>query len=286
MAIDAMVLGRDMDGEGVASLLNMVKVTLSQGASAPNEAVRFQEFSAGMVNLQGQVDALVGAQHDINTVHVDTSSTTLAAALALGTYSAVTHSWTFGSKVINEGDVIILQSPTDLNDRAWIHTGGTAGTAADFVHLNSDVTALINAGTDAIMAAIRGGVPVAGDTLMKVYTLALGIQTALGAVETRLTTVEGDIVMLNTAVSGKADIAVTSITFTDANDDGIIEANVANPLGTHEVIPFVMKAGVGGVYAAVDGDAYDLKISDATLAFRTLSPSMLGQTYKVIVIGM
>ena len=79
---------------------------------------------------------------------------------------------------------------------------------------------------------------------------------------------------------------MTSITFTDANDDGIIEANVANPLGTHEVIPFVMKAGVGGVYAAVDGDAYDLKISDATLAFRTLSPSMLGQTYKVIVIGM
>ena len=57
------------------------------------------------------------------------------------------------------------------------------------------------------MAAIRGGVPVAGDTLMKVYTLALSIQTALGAVETRLTTVEGDIVMLNTAVSGKADIA-------------------------------------------------------------------------------
>lgn len=279
-------LGHDLKAEGVASILDLKQLTLSNAASDVNDAVRLQEFTSEIDNIQSQVDAISGDQTRISHVHVDETSADLATALAAGSYDGVNHQWTFGSTVIGVGDVIILQAAADPKDRTWIHNGGEAGSVADFSHLNSDVEALVNAGVQSVLDALRAGVPEAGDTLDKLYTLILSVQTAVDGHTVRLDAIDVAIDNLEAEVATKADAFHAAVTFAPhASLVGVYECVVANPVGSHRVTVTLDQEVGGGVYAELDKTAYELLKSDAELTFRTMIPAMNGQAYEAIIEG-
>lgn len=280
------VLGFNLNGESVASLLNIKSLTLSEAATAAEQAVRLQEFNAGVDALQAQLDAIDASHHSISEVHVDSASTTLQAALDLGTYSSSTHSWTFSDgTVIGGGDAIILQAAADPMDRSWIHTGAQAGNASDFERLSSDVQAIVDAGVAAVTNALRDGVVEAGDTLAKLYTLIQSVDSLASSTAADLATLETTVDTLAADVAGKADVFQTTITFAPSGTSGIYEATVANSSGNADAIVALKQEVSTGVYTTVSNTAYTDLVSASNVTLRTMSPSMNGQTYDLVIEG-
>lgn len=281
------ILGYNLNAEGVASLLNVKSVTLTEAATQAEQAVRFQEFNTEVDALQAQLDAIDTSHHSISEVHVDSDSATLAAALALATsYDSGTHAWTFpDGTVIGGGDAIILQSATDPLDRSWIHTGGTVGDASDFERLNSDIQAGIDGSVNAAVDALKCGVVEAGDTLAKLYTLILSVEALANATASDLADLEVTVDALATDVAGKADVFQSTITIAPSGTAGIYEATVANPSGNADAIVVLKQEVSTGVYTTVASSAFTDLVSAANVTIRTMSPSMNGQTYDLVVEG-
>lgn len=280
------ILGFNLNGESVASLLNIKSLTLSEAATSAEQAIRLQEFNAGVDGLQAQLDAIDASHHSISEVHVDSASTTLQAALDLGTYDGGTKAWTFGDgTVIGSGDAIILQAATDPADRSWIHVGTALGNASDFERLSSDIQALINAGIASVTDALRDGVVEAGDTLAKLYALALSIQTLANANEVRLDDVDSALTTLGAEVDGKADVFQDTATFSVSGTAGIYEAVISNPTSNANAIVSLKSDVGGGVMTTVSPTAYADLVSEATITLRTMSTSMNGQSYTVVIEG-
>ncbi|AHK11863.1 hypothetical protein CHOED_03 [Vibrio phage CHOED] len=281
------VLGFNLNGENVASLLNIKSLTLSEAATQAEQAVRFQEFNAEVDALQAQLDAIDASHHSISEVHVDSVSGTLTEALALATsYDTGTHAWTFpDGTVIGGGDAIILQAATDPMDRSWIHTGGTAQSAADFERLSSDIQAIVNVGVTAVAAALRDGVVEAGDTLAKLYTLILSVEGVADQAAADIAALETTVNALALDVAGKADVFHSTITFAPSGTSGIYEASVANPSGNADAIVVLKQEVSTGVYTTVASSAYTDLVSTGNITVRTMSPSMNGQTFDLVVEG-
>lgn len=280
------VLGFNLNGEGVASLLNIKSLTLSEAATAAEQAVRFQEFNAEVDALQTQLDAIDASHHSISEVHVDSASATLDAALALGTYDSGTHAWTFpDGTVIGGGDVIILQAATAAEDRTWIHTGAQVGDATDFERLNSDIQALIDGTVNAAVSALKGGVAEAGDTLAKLFTMITNLDNTVQNEIDDLDALETTVDALAADVAGKADMFQTTITFAPSGTAGIYEATVANSSGNADAIIALKQEVSTGVYTTVPQTAYTDLVSAANITVRTMSPSMNGQTYDLVIEG-
>lgn len=280
------VLGFNLNGEGVASLLNIKALSLSQAATEAEQAVRLGELNTAIAAVQTQIDNINSNHTRISEVHVDSSSADLATALALGTYDSGAHTWTFpDATVIGEGDVIILQAAADPKDRTWIHAGGTAGSAADFEHLNSDVEALVDAGVVAVTDALRGGVVEAGDTLAKLYTLIQSLDTTVAGVASDLADLDTTVDALASDVAGKADVFQEQITFAPSGTSGIYEATIANPSGNAGALLALKQEVSTGVMTTVPSTAYTDVVSAANITLRTMSPSMNGETYAVVIEG-
>lgn len=280
------VLGFNLNGEGVASLLNIKALSLANAATEAEQAVRLGEMNSAIATVQAQIDTLSTNHTRISEVHVDSSSATLAAALALGTYDSDAHTWTFpDATVVGEGDVIILQAATDPKDRTWIHAGGVTGTIADFEHLNSDVEALVDAGVIAVTAALRDGVPNAGDTLNKLYTLITSLDARVGNLEAELGVLGTTVDALAADVAGKADVFQTPITFLPSGTAGIYEATVANPSGNATAVVALKQVVAQGVVTTIPQTAYTDLVSAANITVRTMSPSMNEETYTLVIEG-
>lgn len=281
------VLGFNLNGEGVASLLNIKALELSQAASTDEQAIRLKEFNAGVAALQTQLDAIDASHHSISEVHVDSASATLAEALSLATsYDSGTHSWTFADgTVIGSGDAIILQAAADPMDRSWIHTGGVAGNASDFERLSSDVQAIVDAGVVAVTGALRDGVSEAGDTLAKLYTLIQTLDSLANATANDLVVLENTVDTLASDVQGKADVFQQTITFAPSGTSGIYEATASNPSGNADALIALKQEVSTGVFTTVASSAYTDLVSAANVTLRTMSPSMNGQTFDLVIEG-
>lgn len=280
------VLGFNLNGEGVASLLNIKALSLAEAATTDEQAVRLGEMNTAIGTVQTQLDNLSTNHTRISEVHVDSASETLAEALALGTYSSENHTWTFpDATVIGEGDVIILQAAADAKDRTWIHAGGTAGSIADFEHLNSDVEALVNAGVDSVLTALRDGVPTAGDTLNKLYTLIQALDSTVAGIASDLAALDSTVDALATDVAGKADVFQETVTFAPSGTTGIYEATIANPSANPGALIALKQEVSTGVMNTVSPTAYTDLVSAANITIRTMSPSMNGQTYTLVIEG-
>lgn len=280
------VLGFNLNGEGVASLLNIKALSLSQAATADEQAVRLGEMNTAISAVQTQIDNMNSNHTRISEVHVDSASADLATALSLGTYDSSAHTWTFpDATVIGEGDVIILQAAADAKDRTWLHAGGTAGSTADFEHLNSDVEALVNAGVDTVMNALRAGVPTAGDTLNKLYTLITSLDSTVSGLASDLADLDSTVNTLAADVAGKADVFQQTVTFAPSGTSGIYEATVANPSGNPDAIVALKQEVSEGVMTTVASTAYTDLVSASNVTIRTMSPSMNGQSFDVVIEG-
>lgn len=281
------LLGFDLNGEGVASLLNIKSLTLSEAATTNEQAIRFQEFNVEVDALQAQLDSIDASHHSISEVHVDSVSTDLAAALVLATsYDSGTHAWTFADgTVIGGGDAIILQAATDPADRSWIHTGGIAGDVNDFERLNSDVQALITAAVDASVAALKGGVDVAGDTLSKLYTLITSMDSVVSQNTDDIAALGVTVDALAADVAGKADMFQQTITFAPSGTAGIYEATATNTSANADAIISLKQEVSTGVNTTVSTTAYVDLITTANVTIRTMIPSMNGQTFDLVIEG-
>ena len=278
------VLGKHLDGEGVAQLLNIASVSLSVAAANDVDAVQFGQVKAIRDALQAQLDSLAADHTRISSVHVDTVSTTLADALALAdSYDAGTNTWTFGTTVIGEGDSIILQAATIPEDRSWIHVGLGNGDATDFERLNSDIQALIDVGVVAVTNSLRDGVPEAGDTLNKLFVLIQANASDLGALQVDVTANTDAIATLTTEVAGKVRAFYLTGTFALNAQNNIYELTAGNPANFENARITVKESLGGGGTRKIPDTSFVETTSDSQILLQTLASSFDGKEVIVIV---
>lgn len=276
------ILGKNLDGEGAVSLLNIAAVSLSAAAANDSDAAQLGQVKAYRDALQAQIDSLSADHSRISSVHVDTTSTNLTDALALAdSYNAGTNEWTFGATVIGEGDSIILQAASDPAERSWIHVGGGNGDATDFEQLSSDIQALIDAGVVAVTDALRDSVPEAGDTLNKLFTTIVQTQQTMAGVSDKANANEAAIATLTTEVSGKVRAFYMDGTF--ALNAGLYECSLPNPANFENARITLKEALGGGGTRKVADSSYVETTSDSQILLQTLAPSFDGKEVIVII---
>lgn len=278
------ILGTHLNGEGVAKLLNIAQISLSAAAANAEDAVQLGQVHSIRDAIQAQIDAIDADHKRISSVHVDTVSGTLAEALALAdSHDSATGVYTFGVKHIGEGDSIILQAATDPAHRSWIHNGGLAGTDADFDHLNSDIEALINAGTQAVIDALRDGVPEEANTFKKVFDAVNILAGQISTAETNIGLNSDAIATLSTEVASKVRAFYLSGTFAKNIETNIMECSVGNP-ANHENARVTVKEALGGgsTRTLAHGNYVDT-VSDTTILLQTLAPSYENKEVIIVV---
>lgn len=276
------ILGKNLDGEGAVSLLNIAAVSLSVAAANDGDAAQLGQVKAYRDALQLQIDSLAGDHSRISTVHVDTVSTTLVGALALAdSYDAGANEWTFGATVVGEGDSIILQAATVPEDRSWIHVGNGNGDDTDFERLNSDIQSLIDAGVIAVTNSLRDGVPEAGDTLNKLFASIQINASDIGLLQDDVSANAAAIQTLTTEVSGK--VRAFYLTGTFALNAGLYELSIGNPANFENARITVKEALGGGGTRKIPDTSFVETTSDSTVLLQTLASSFDGKEVIVII---
>lgn len=260
------LVGRTLDGDSSAALLNFTKLTLTGAASSDTEAVRKLEFDSAVTNLQNQVTSIANDPSYKSTVYLDTTSADLATAVAAATYNN-DGTFTFGSVIVGVGDILILNSATEQDsDRAWVHNGGTSGTASDFSAFGSDVDAAIQAVQSALL----------GDA--SVYT-SLGLaEDAIQSIDTRVTSIESTIANH----TEKRTFSFLSSEWVD-NGDGTYTATVPHTYGTSEIMFMVQEDSGGGSWHYVaSGLSLDVDVNSTQFVITTGSADVASHGYKIV----
>lgn len=275
MAFNPQVLGRDLDAEGIAKILNVAQLTLSGAATAANEPMRKGEFDTTVTSIESRLTAVEGGAMHLDAVYVDTVSPDLVTALSNATYADGV--WTFGgSKELAEGDLLILNAATEQDEaRSWIHNGGTSGTAQDFTALASDVDAAIQAAVTSVI----GGASNAYNTLGK----AEALHTQL---EGRVTTAETEIDTLQSQVALRPEFKSAIASAWNDNGDGTFTAGVANPYNSTSVQIQVQTDSGAGSWEYVFSPAFDMDISASAIEVTTNSASLAAKSVKFVMSGI
>lgn len=273
--LNTQILGRTLDAEGVAKILNVAQLTLSGAATAANEPMRKGEFDTTVGSLDSRLTAVEGSAMHLDAVYVDTTSPDLVTALSNATYS--NGIWTFGgSKELSEGDLLILNAATEQDEaRSWIHNGGTSGTAQDFTALASDVDAAIQAA----VASVIGTASNAYNTLGK----AEALHTQL---ETRVATAETDIDTLQAQMPLRPEFKAAIASTWNDNGDGTYTAGVANPYNSTEVQVQTQTDSGSGSWEYVFAPAYDMDISTTAIEITTSSSALASHSVKFLMSGI
>lgn len=269
--LNAQILGRDLDAEGLAKILNVAQLTLSGAATAVNEPMRKGEFDTVVDALDTRITAIEGSDLHLDAVYVDTTSPDLTTALSTGTYAD--GKWTFGSKVLSEGDLLILNAATEQDEaRSWVQNGSATGTAADFTALATDIDAAIQAAVDSVI----GGATNAYNTLGKAE--ALNTQLTI-----RVTDAENEIDILQSQMPSRPELRVaTAATWTD-NGDGTHTASVVNPYSSTDVQVQIQTDDGDGTWTYVFSPAYDMEITNAAIMITTNSTTLAAKAAKFIM---
>ncbi|WRQ13107.1 hypothetical protein [Vibrio phage vB_VpM-pA2SJ1] len=268
------VLGRNLDAEGTAKILNLAQLTLTNAAANDNEPLRKVEFDTSFNALDSRLTAVEGSSMHLDAVYVDTTSPDLNTALSNGSYADGV--WTFGSKELSEGDLLILNAATEQDEaRSWVHNGGTSGTAQDFTALASDIDAAIQSAVNAVIGTASN----AYNTLGKAEALNTQLTT-------RVTDAENEIDVLQAQVPTKAEFktAITSA-WTD-NGDGTYTAGVANPYNSTEVSVQVQADLGNGSWQYRFAPEFDLSISTNAVEIMTTSATLAANPVKLVMSGI
>lgn len=273
--LNAQVLGRDLDAEGIAKILNVAQLTLSGAATAANEPMRKGEFDTAVTGLDSRLTAVEGSSMHLDAVYVDTVSPDLVTALSTASYADGV--WTFGgSKELSEGDLLILNAATEQDEaRSWIHNGGTSGTAQDFTALASDVDAALQAAVNGVI----GGASNAYNTLGKAEALHTQLETRVGTAET-------DIDALQAQMPLRPEFKSAIASAWNDNGDGTFTAGVSNPYNSTEVQIQVQTDSGSGSWEYVFAPAFDMDISTSAIEITTNSASLATHAVKFVMSGI
>lgn len=273
------ILGRNLDAEGRASIVNVAKITLANAATEANDVVRFTEYNTAVSDLNTRVNAIEAGEGYIDQVYVDTTSTDLATAIAAATWDGVNKTWTFGgSKVLTTGDVLILNAATQQDsDRTWILNGTNGGTAADFTALGSDIDAAINAAVAAVV----------GDAANQFNTLGK-IEDYVVPLNDRVVTAESEIDALQAGQALRPELRTFSGTFGSADLDGVYTATIPHTFGSSKLhVELQNETAVAGTWTYVDSTlGFTMDVSNTNIVVKTESPTLAALAVRVVATGV
>lgn len=275
--LDPQILGRNLDGESRAEILNIAKLTLSNAAAATGEAVRFDEYNTAVTGLDTRLTTVENSNMHLDAVYVDTTSADLAAALATATWNAVDEQWEFpGGINLATGDLLILNAATQQDsDRSWVMNNTKGGTAADFTALDSDIDAAIAAA----IASLKGDAAADYDTLGKIEDKHI-------ALDARVTTAEGEIDTLQTEQALRPELRTFSGTFTGPVD-GVYTATVAHTFNSTKLHIELQHDEGAGVWEYVDSSiGYTTKVTTTNIEVQTESSTLAASTLRLVVTGI
>lgn len=272
--LNAQVLGRDLDAEGIAKILNVAQLTLSGAASAANEPMRKGEFDTAVGSLDTRLTAVEGSAMHLDAVHVDTTSPDLVTALSTGSFADGI--WTFGGKQLSEGDLLILNAATEQDEaRSWVLNGSATGTAADFTALASDIDAAIQEAVNSVVGTATN----AFNTLGKA-------EAAYNALAVHVSDAENDIDILQSQMPLRPEFkAATAASWTD-NGDGTHTASIVNPYNSTEVQVQVQTDAGSGTWEYVFSPAFDMDITNSAIEITTNSTTMAAHAVKFLMSGI
>lgn len=272
--LKAQILGRDLDAEGIAKILNVAQLTLSGAATSDKEPMRKAEFDVAVGGLDSRLTSIEGSSMHLDAVYVDTTSPDLVTALSTGTYSDGV--WTFSGKELSEGDLLILNAATEQDEaRSWVLNGNTTGTVADFTALASDIDAAIQAAVDSVVGTATN----AFNTLGKA-------ESAHTALTVRVADAENEIDILQSQMPLRPEFKVaTAASWTD-NGDGTHTASIVNPYNTPEVQVQVQTDAGGGAWEFVFSPAYDMDITQTAIEITTNSTTTSAHAVKFLMSGI
>ncbi len=221
------ILGRNLDGEDRAEILNIAKLVLTNAAATEKEPVRKVEFDAGIDDLDTRLTAVETSNMHIDAVYVDETSTDLATALAAGVWDDTAKHWKFGSIELATGDLLILNAAAEEEHRSWVMNNKKAGDSDDFTALGSD----IDSSTDAAIAALKGDASIPYATLGKIEDVIIANKVTSDAAENaldgRVTIAEADIDAIQVAQALRPEFKIHTGTFTQ---NGAIYERIRYPL--------------------------------------------------------
>ena len=196
--------------------------------------------SANYLDINGSNQISLKALGIITTT-VDSSSTSLSAALTAAGYSS-------GTLVFQNSDMLILTAATG-GTQIWLHNGGTAGTTADFTAIETP-----NLSDSYIRALISGTAPISYNSSTGAISLLFenalqnsGGKLVWGGPLTADTTLTGAFNVLMNLGSGKGLTIGSSAGPSRINADGDIEV-------TDNTKGFVLKNGSARWRVTVEAD--------------------------------
>ncbi len=281
------ILGRNLDGENRAEILNIAKLTLSNAAASAFEVMRKQEFDDGVAGLDSRLTAVETSNLHIDSVYVDETSADLVTALAEAgvVWNAGTSHWDFpGGIELATGDLLILNAAAEEEHRSWVMNNVKGGTVADFTPLGSDIDSSI----DAAIAALKGDAAPEYDTLGKIEDVIIANKTATdtaqNSLDGRVTLAEADIDSLQTAQALRPEFKTHSGTFTQ--NGSIYELEFTNPYNTSAITVGVQSDESLGSWHVLSDDEVDIHVTDALISVTTGSSSVGAHTLRVLMNGI
>lgn len=274
--LNPQVIGRSLDGEGRAEIINIAKLTLSNAAASAGDVVRFAEYDADVTALQNRVDTLESHEGMIDQIYVDTTSADLATAVAAGTFDGTAKTWTFDGKVLTTGDVLILNNATEQDsDRTWILNGTNGGTVADFTAMGSDIDAAITAA----IAALKGDAANAFDTLGKIEDQHI-------ALADHVTTAEGEIDVLQAGQALRPELRTFTGTFGAPDVDGVYTATIPHSFNSTK-LHIELQNDLGGAWEYVDSAVgFVVKVDAVNIVVTTESSTLASHSLRAVVTGI
>lgn len=271
--LNAQILGRDLDAEGIAKILNVAQLTLSGAAAAANEPMRKGEFDTAVNSLDSRLTNVEGSSLHLDAVYVDTTSPDLITAISNATFAD--GKWTFGAKELSEGDLLILNAATEQDEaRSWVVTG-VSGTAQDFTALASDVDAALQTAVDTVIGTASN----AYNTLGKAEALH-------NALNIRVTDVENEVDVLQSQMPLRPEFKVALASTWNDNGDGTFTAGVANPYNSPEVQLQIQSDSGSGSWEYVFAPAFDMDISNSAIEITTNSTGLSAHAVKFVMSGI
>lgn len=267
-----MILGRSLDAEGSAQILNLAKLTIVGAATSANEPMRKQEYDADITAITDRLTAVETSAAHIDNIYVDTTSLNLAESIA--TASFANGIWTFpGNVALTTGDLLKLNAATNQDsDRLWIIKNNPQGTISDFEQLGIDVDVVIQSYIDGVL----GGATNAFNTLGKA-------EAAHNALADHMVTAEGNISLINTELAVRGEYKTLSIASWTDNGDGTYSASGSNPFSTTEVSVMVQSDLGSGKWQYRFPPEYDITVTTSTIELVTASATLAGAGVKLLM---
>lgn len=285
--LNEMILGRNLNGENIAEILNIAKLTLTNAAVADEEPMRKGEYDVGVSALDTRLTTMENSSMHIDAVYVDETSADLATALVAAdvTWDAAASHWAFpGGIELATGDLLILNASVESEHRSWVMNNTLGGTAADFTPLGSDFDSAIAAA----IAALKGDASIPYATLGQIEDVIIANKSssndAEAALDVRVTATESAISTSAADILLRPEFKTHLGTFTQ--NGSMYELEFANPYNTAAISIDVQSDESLGSWHKLGDLEVDIHITDALIAITSGSASVGAHSVRVLMNGI